>query len=69
LESITAFNDGLLKFEGTIIFASHDLQFVSSLAERVFEFDGDDFYDLMVNYESYLADDARKARRGIVARY
>ncbi len=65
LESITALNNGLLKFDGTMLFASHDLQFLESLADRVIELDSGDFYDLHMNYERYLDDEARKMRRGI----
>ncbi|MCA9580337.1 MAG: ATP-binding cassette domain-containing protein [Myxococcales bacterium] len=65
LESITAFNDALLKFEGTLIFASHDVQFVSSLASRVIELNPGQTFDLNMNYEQYLADEARKERRGL----
>ncbi len=63
LESITALNNGLLKFDGTIIFASHDVQFVSSLADRVVEVGGEQFFDLNMNFEEYLEDEARKTRR------
>ncbi|MGH2227123.1 ABC-F family ATPase, partial [Enterococcus faecalis] len=35
LESITALNDGLMAFTGPILFASHDLQFIQSLANRI----------------------------------
>ncbi len=63
LESITALNDGLLKFEGSMIVCSHDVQFVHSLVNRVIELHGDTFFDLYTpSYEDYLADDARQAR-------
>ncbi len=65
LESITALNNGLLKFDGAMLFASHDLQFVESLADRVIELDGAQVFDLSMNYQEYLADEARKVRRGI----
>jgi ATPase subunit of ABC transporter with duplicated ATPase domains len=65
LESITALNNGLLDFDGTMVFASHDVQFVQSLADRVIELDGDAFYDLGMRYDEYLADEDRKARRGL----
>jgi ATPase subunit of ABC transporter with duplicated ATPase domains len=67
LESITALNNGLLKFEGTMVFASHDVQFVQSLASRVIELDGADFFDLNMGYEAYLANAERRARRGLAA--
>jgi ATPase subunit of ABC transporter with duplicated ATPase domains len=37
LESIQAFNNGLIKFPGTILFTSHDHQFVQTVAKRIFE--------------------------------
>ena len=67
LESITALNNGLLKFDGTMIFASHDVQFVESLATRVIELDGSAFFDLNMGYEEYLANAERRARRGLAA--
>ena len=67
LESITALNNGLLKFDGTMVFASHDVQFVQSLATRVIELDGAGFFDLNMGYEEYLANADRRARRGLAA--
>jgi len=64
LESITALNNGLLKFESPMIFASHDVQFVSSLANRILELGPKQWFDLGVTYEQYLADPARLARMG-----
>ena len=45
LESITALNSGLEKFTGTLLFASHDVEFVNTLATRVVELNGEHFYD------------------------
>jgi len=64
LESITALNNGLLKYESPMLFASHDVQFVESLANRVLELGPTDYYDLGMTYEQYLADEARIARHG-----
>jgi ATPase subunit of ABC transporter with duplicated ATPase domains len=63
LESITALNNGLLKYEGPMLFASHDVQFVASLANRILELAPDRCFDLSMTYEQYLADEARLARR------
>jgi ATPase subunit of ABC transporter with duplicated ATPase domains len=63
LESITALNNGLLKYEGPMIFASHDVQFVDSLATRILELNADSYFDLGMTYEQYLTDPARIARR------
>ena len=62
LESITALNNGLLKFPGTMVFASHDVQFVNSLADRIIELHPDTYFDVAMTYEEYLADDKRKER-------
>jgi len=64
LESITSLNNGLLKFSGSMIVSSHDVQFVDSLVTRVIELAGDKYYDLNMNYEQYLMDEARLARIG-----
>jgi ATPase subunit of ABC transporter with duplicated ATPase domains len=65
LESITALNNGLLKFAGSVIVSSHDVQFVDSLVTRVIELAGAKFYDLHMSYEQYLADESRMARLGV----
>jgi ATPase subunit of ABC transporter with duplicated ATPase domains len=50
-----------------MLFASHDVQFVTSLATRILELGPDTYYDLNMTYEQYLADEARLARRGLNA--
>ena len=56
MESIEALNSGLEKFPGTMIFVSHDREFVSSLATRVLEVKGDGkIVDYLGGYEDYLA--------------
>ena len=50
-----------------MIFASHDVQFVESLATRVIELDASTFFDLNMGYEEYLANAERRARRGLAA--
>ncbi|MDD2663171.1 MAG: ABC-F family ATPase [Dechloromonas sp.] len=56
MESIEALNSGLEKFPGTLVFVSHDREFVSSLATRVFEVKGDGrIVDYLGGYEDYLA--------------
>ncbi|MFO0697271.1 MAG: ATP-binding cassette domain-containing protein [Polyangiales bacterium] len=64
LESITSFNNALTQFEGSLILASHDVQFVDTLVTRVLELDGETYYDLGTKYEEYLHDPARLARIG-----
>ncbi len=56
MESIEALNSGLEKFAGTLVFVSHDREFVSSLATRVLEVKGDGtIVDYLGGYEDYLA--------------
>ena len=56
MESIESLNSGLEKFPGTLVFVSHDREFVSSLATRVFEVKSDGkIVDYLGGYEDYLA--------------
>jgi ATPase subunit of ABC transporter with duplicated ATPase domains len=59
LEGITAVNDGLKRFKGTVIFTSHDHELVQTVANRIIEIDGGVTYDNHIDYEGYLA--AKKA--------
>jgi ATPase subunit of ABC transporter with duplicated ATPase domains len=67
MEAIESLNDGLKAFEGTLIFVSHDRQFVSSLATRVVEIKGKKLIDFQGTYEEYMADQAEKQKNGIIA--
>ena len=55
LESITALNNGLIDFKGVILFATHDHQFMQTVANRVIELTPDGCIDRMGTYEDYLA--------------
>ena len=56
MESIESLNMALEKYKGTLIFVSHDRQFVSSLATQIIELDGKGGYEhYLGDYESYLA--------------
>jgi ATPase subunit of ABC transporter with duplicated ATPase domains len=55
MESIEALNLALEHYEGTLIFVSHDREFVSSLATRVVEIKDQHFVDFQGSYEEYLA--------------
>jgi ATPase subunit of ABC transporter with duplicated ATPase domains len=63
LESITALNNGLNEFPGTILFSSHDLQFVDTIANRIIELTPKGIIDKRMTYEEYLADENIKALR------
>ena len=55
MEAIEALNLALTYYEGTLIFVSHDREFVSSLATRVIEIKDHQLVDFQGNYEEYLA--------------
>lgn len=56
LESISAVNEGLKKFKGSVIFTSHDHELIQTVANRIIEIDqGQIVYDNSVTYEEYLA--------------
>jgi ATPase subunit of ABC transporter with duplicated ATPase domains len=55
LESITSLNNGLMSFSEVVLFASHDHQFVSTVANRIVEITPDGIVDMMMNFEQYLA--------------
>jgi ATPase subunit of ABC transporter with duplicated ATPase domains len=55
LESITALNNGLTRFPGTILFTSHDLQFIETIATRVIELTPTGFKDDELTFAEYLA--------------
>jgi ATPase subunit of ABC transporter with duplicated ATPase domains len=55
IEAIEALNQGLSKFDGTIIFVSHDREFVSSLATRIIEIKDQEMINFQGTYNEYLA--------------
>ncbi|GAA4386700.1 ABC-F family ATP-binding cassette domain-containing protein [Hymenobacter koreensis] len=63
LESITALNNSLRDFTGTMLFASHDLQFIDTVANRIIELTPEGIIDKRMSYEEYLADETIKAQR------
>ena len=54
LESITALNEGLMRFTGGLLFTSHDHQFISTVATRVIEITPKGVIDKMTNFDEYL---------------
>jgi ATPase subunit of ABC transporter with duplicated ATPase domains len=56
MESIESLNTALLEYKGTLIFVSHDREFVSSLATRIFEISSRGVTDYHGTYEEYLRD-------------
>ena len=58
MESIESLNMALEQFEGSIVFVSHDREFVSSLATRIIELKADGYVDFAGTYDEYLASQA-----------
>ncbi len=54
LESITAVNNGLINFKGSMIFTSHDHQFIQTIANRIIEITPDGLIDKQMTYDEYL---------------
>lgn len=54
LESITALNNGLMAFKGTILFTSHDHQFIETIANRIIEVTPNGIIDKQTTYDEYL---------------
>jgi len=64
LESITALNRGLEKFQGTILFSSHDHQLVQTVANRIIEITPKGYIDRMdTSFDEYLANEQITAQR------
>jgi len=55
MESIESLNMALEQFEGSLIFVSHDREFVSSLATRIIEIKDHGYVDFAGTYDEYLA--------------
>ncbi|NQY08343.1 MAG: ATP-binding cassette domain-containing protein [Flavobacteriales bacterium] len=63
LESITALNNSLMNFKGTMLFTSHDHEFVNTIANRIIEITPNGIIDKEMTYDEYLSDDKVKALR------
>ena len=57
LESITAFNNALKDFPGTVLFTSHDHEFTQTVANRIIELTPRGFIDKLMSYDEYIASD------------
>lgn len=60
LESITAVNDGLVDFKGTVLFSTHDHEFIQTVANRVINIDGKIVFDKPITYDEYLDETLKK---------
>jgi ATPase subunit of ABC transporter with duplicated ATPase domains len=63
LEAITSLNDGLIEFPGVLLFASHDHEFVTSIADRIVEICPGGVIDRYMKFDDYLADPQVKELR------
>lgn len=54
LESITALNDGLIAFKGTVLFSSHDHEFIQTIANRIIALTPDGIVDRVTTYDEFL---------------
>lgn len=63
LESITALNNGLIDFDGTILFTSHDHQFIQTIANRIIEITPAGIIDRTMSYDEYLENPEIKEMR------
>ena len=63
LESIIAFNDSMVSFTGTVLFTTHDHQFMQTVANRIIELTPKGMIDKLMTYDEYLADERVKAQR------
>ena len=63
LESITALNEGLMDYKGTLLFDSHDHQFVQTIADRIIEILPGGIIDRQMSYDEYLEDESIDALR------
>ncbi|MBY0163953.1 ATP-binding cassette domain-containing protein [Cytobacillus firmus] len=63
LESITALNNGLIDFDGTILFTSHDHQFIQTIANRIIEITPNGIIDRSMSYDEYLESEEIKGLR------
>ncbi len=60
LESITAFNDGVINFPGIVLFTTHDHQFTQTVANRIIEITPKGMIDRLCTYDEYLEDERIK---------
>ncbi|MCX2719419.1 ABC-F family ATP-binding cassette domain-containing protein [Lentiprolixibacter aurantiacus] len=63
LESITAFNNSLKNFKGTVLFTTHDHQFAQTVANRIVELTPKNIIDRHLSLDEYLADPSIKEQR------
>ncbi|MGM9713314.1 MAG: ABC-F family ATP-binding cassette domain-containing protein [Prevotella sp.] len=63
LESIQAFNNNLVTFKGNILFASHDHEFINTVADRIIELTPKGTIDKLMTYDEYIYDEQIKEQK------
>ena len=63
LESIQAFNNNLVAFKGNILFASHDHEFINTVADRIIELTPSGTIDKLMSYDDYIYDSAIREQK------
>jgi ATPase subunit of ABC transporter with duplicated ATPase domains len=63
LESIQAFNNNLVQFKGNILFASHDHEFIQTVADRIIELTPKGTIDKLMQYDDYIYDEQIKEQK------
>lgn len=63
LESIQAFNNNLIGFKGNILFASHDHEFIQTVADRIIELTPSGTIDKLMEYDQYIYDEAIREQK------
>jgi len=63
LESIQAFNNGLISFPGIVLMASHDHEFIQTVCNRIIELTPNGIIDKLMDYDDYISDDRIKELR------
>jgi ATPase subunit of ABC transporter with duplicated ATPase domains len=63
LESITALNNGMIEFTGTILFTCHDHELTNTVANRIIEIGTKTHLDKLMTYDEYILDASTKLQR------
>lgn len=66
LESITALNNALIDFSGTVLFTSQDYQFINTVADRIIEVSPNGYVNFKMKYEDYIKDENVQKRRNLM---
>ena len=69
MESITALNNGMIKFSGVALFACRDHQFVQTTANRIMEFVNGQLIDKITTYDEYLESDEMARKRQVLTTF